>query len=108
LVGAALLSLYVVTYRVAERALEIADKIKVGEVQLDVTAIAELISKQPAGTDTHLLSIAWIVLIISWFIGIADAYRLGRMQGKDSIASRSQEIFFYQSLYLTPHWGGLF
>jgi hypothetical protein len=58
LAGAALLSLYVVTYRVAERALEIADKIKVGEVQLDVTAIAELISKQPAGTDTHLLSIA--------------------------------------------------
>ena len=78
LAGAALASLYLVISRMVERALLIVEKIQLGEVQLDVAAIAELISKQPTGTDAQLLSIAWTVLIISWLIGIVDSYRVGK------------------------------
>lgn len=62
--GAAFVSLYLVLSRLVERALQIGEKIQRGEVQLDVDAITELISKQPTGTDAQLLNIAWIVLII--------------------------------------------
>ncbi len=86
LAGAAVASLYLVISRMVERALLIAERIQLGEVQLDVAAIAELISKQPTGTDSQLLNIAWIVLIISWLIGIVDSYRVGRRQDKDTIA----------------------
>ncbi len=64
LAGAAFVSLYLVLSRLVERALQIGEKIQRGEVQLDVDAITELISKQPTGTDAQLLNIAWIVLII--------------------------------------------
>ena len=82
LAGAALASLYLVLSRMVGRALQIGEKIQRGEVQLDVAAITELISKQPTGTDAEFLNFAWIVLIISWLIGIADSYRVGRVQAK--------------------------
>ena len=53
-----------------------------GEVQLDVAAITELISKEIKSDATEFLNFAWIVLIISWLIGIADSYRVGRVQAK--------------------------
>ncbi len=86
LAGAAFVSLYLVISRMVERALQIADKIERGEVQLDVAAITELISRQPTGTDALLLRIAWIVLIVSWLIGIVDSYRVGRSQGNGGVA----------------------
>ena len=86
LAGAAFASLYLVISRMVERALLVAEKIQLGEVQLDVAAITALISKQPTGTDTQLLNIAWTVLVISWLIGIVDSYRVGRIQDKSSVA----------------------
>ncbi len=83
LAGIALVSLYFIISKTVERAREIADKILLGEVQLDIAAITELVSRQPAGTDTELINLAWIVLIISWLIGIADSYRVGRSQAKN-------------------------
>jgi hypothetical protein len=86
LAGAALASLYLVFSRMVERALQIGEKIQRGEVQLDVAAITELISKQPTGTDAQLLNVAWTVLIISWLIGIVDSYRVGRVLANGSVA----------------------
>jgi len=80
LAGTAVVSLYIIVSRAVERAQEIADRILRGEVQLDFAVIAELVSRQPAGTDTRLLNLAWAVLIISWLVGIADSYRIGRGQ----------------------------
>ena len=78
----ALVSLYLIIAGAVERALEITDKIQRGEVQLDIAAITELVSNQSAGTDFELLNFAGTVLIISWLIGIADSYRVGRGQAK--------------------------
>jgi hypothetical protein len=83
LAGIALVSLYFIISGAVERAQEIADKILLGEVQLDVATIAELVSRQPAGTDAEFLNLAGTVLIISWLIGIADSYRVGRSQAKN-------------------------
>jgi len=82
LAGAALASLYVVVSGTLERALQISDKIQRGEVGLDVTAITELVSRQPAGAETQLAGIAAVVFLVVWLLGIADAYRIGRGQDK--------------------------
>jgi hypothetical protein len=82
LAGTALMALYFIISNTVERALQIADQIQRGKVQLDVAVITELVSKQPTGTDAEFLNFAWIVLIISWLIGIADSYRVGRVQAK--------------------------
>jgi len=82
LAGIALVSLYFIISRTVEKALEITDKIQRGEVQLDIAAITELVSRQPTGTNSELLNIAGTALIISWLIGIADSYRLGRRHAK--------------------------
>lgn len=85
--ASAFVSLYIIVSKMVETALQIADKIQRGEVQPDVAAITELLSKQPTGTSAELLNFAGIVLILSWIIGIADAYRVGRIQGKDDAQS---------------------
>jgi hypothetical protein len=79
LVATAFAALYLIISNAVERALQIAEKIQSGEVQLDVAAIAELVSKQPTGTGTQVLNIATAVLFISWLIGIVDSYRVGRV-----------------------------
>ena len=86
LAGAAFASLYLVISNTVERALQISEKIQHGEVQLDVAAITELLTKQPTGTEPQLLNIASTVFIISWLIGIVDSYRVGHVQGKADVS----------------------
>ena len=77
---ASLAAFYLIVSNMLERAQQIVDKILSGEVNPDEAAIAELLSRQPVGSESQLLDIAWIVLIISWSIGIVDSYRCGRRQ----------------------------
>jgi hypothetical protein len=70
-------SLYMIISNMVERALQLTDKILSGEVPLDVATITELLAKQPPGAEAQLLNIAWVVLIISWLLGIVDSYRIG-------------------------------
>lgn len=78
--GAALLALYALISNAVHRALEIVDKLQRGEIQPDMAVITEMLSKQPAGTEAILINFATAVLILSWIIGIVDAYRVGRFQ----------------------------
>ena len=78
--GAAVVALYVLISNAIVRALEIVDKLQRGEIQPDMAVITELVSKQPAGTEALLINIATAVLILSWIIGMVDAYRCGRLQ----------------------------
>jgi len=83
LAGIAFAGLYFLIAKTVERALKIIEKIQSGEVQLDAATIMELASKQATATEAQLLNIAAAVLIISWLIGIFDAYRVGRAQDKN-------------------------
>lgn len=79
---AAFFGLYSIVAGILERAQQIADKIVSGEVQADMTIIAELVSRQSNGTDAQSLNIATTVLIVSWIIGMLDSYRAGRKKEK--------------------------
>lgn len=83
LIGASLVAGYYLITKSVEVALQIAGKIQSGEVQLDATAITELVSKQITGTETQLINIATPTIIICWVIGIIDSYRVGRMRDKN-------------------------
>lgn len=80
--GVSLVGSYYLLSKTVERSLQIVEKIQSGDVQLDVTAITELVSKQAIGTDAQLLNIATAVIIICWIIGIIDSYRVGCVQDK--------------------------
>jgi len=80
--GTAFVTLYVVVTNLVERALQIAEKLQSGEVQLDVETISELVSSQPTGAEAQSLSIAMVVLTVVWLAGITDSYRIGKAQDK--------------------------
>lgn len=82
LVGATLGSLSYLIVKATEIALQIAEEIQIGKVQLNVMDITELVSKQTAGSEAQLYDIATAVIFISWVIGIIDSYRIGRVQDK--------------------------
>jgi TM2 domain-containing membrane protein YozV len=79
LVGASLVGIYYLISGTVTAAWEIAEKIQGASAQPDVTAIAELVTKQSAAVDSQLLlNIATVGIIICWIIGIVDSYRVGR------------------------------
>jgi len=80
LLSAALGSLYYLITKAVERAMQIAEKIKNGEVQLDVVVITELVEKPLSASETQAQFIATSILIICWLAGIIDTYRIGRKQ----------------------------
>ena len=51
LIGVSLVGSYYVISKTVERALKIVEKIQSGAVQLDVTAVTELVSKQSTGLE---------------------------------------------------------
>jgi len=89
LVCASLAALYLIAADILEKALAIVEKIERGEVSPDVTAIAELLSRQPVGNESPLLEAALPVLLICWVIGIADSYRCGRVLDKQESGNQT-------------------
>jgi hypothetical protein len=55
----------------------LVDKVKSGEVALNSQALAVEIAKNPIIIDPQLVSTLTYVLLISWLVGIIDAYRSG-------------------------------
>ena len=86
LIGASLVGVYYLITKSVESALEIAEKIQSGEVQLDASTITELVSKQTTGTESQLINVATLAIIICWVIGIIDSYRVGRVRDKNEQA----------------------
>lgn len=63
----------------------IMDKVKSGEVALNVNAVAIEMAKNPIILDAQLVSSLTYTLLVCWLVGIVDAYRLGIK--KDASAS---------------------
>jgi len=80
---AAFFGLYSIVAGMLELAQQIADKIVSGEIQPDMTIISELVTSHSNKADGQSLNIATTVLIISWVIGMADSYRVGRVIEKN-------------------------
>ncbi len=80
LVGASSAGIFYLILNIIEKALQIVEEIQLGHVQADATAINQLLSNQPTGNESQLLSIVTIAIAICWSIGIIDSYRIGRAQ----------------------------
>lgn len=78
----ALAAFSVIVTRVFQRALTIVDRINSGDVPVETSAIAELVSISTSGADSFIEDTAVIVLGACWLIGIIDSYRLGVAQEK--------------------------
>jgi hypothetical protein len=65
-------------YKAVERAQAISDRILSGEMPLDFNIIYQHISQAPAGNDSLWLNLATFAFVTAWFVGIIDAYRLGK------------------------------
>ncbi len=78
----AAIALSVLVYNMFQRAVEIVDKIQSGEVQPDVLAISDMLSR----ADTQVMRLATTVLLIVWLIGIVDVYRISRKKDKNTTA----------------------
>lgn len=70
-------ALIVILGRLMQRANQIAEKIILGEIPLDIGIIMDLVSRQTALGDTTL-DLSWYALIAIWIIAALDAFRLGR------------------------------
>jgi heme/copper-type cytochrome/quinol oxidase subunit 4 len=86
LIGVSLVGVYYLITTSVESALEIAEKIQSGEIQLDDATITELVSKQTSGTKSQLINIATLAIIICWVIGVIDSYRVGRIRDNNKQA----------------------
>ncbi len=78
----ALVALSVIVTRIYQRALTIVDSINSGDIPVDTSAIAEMVSNSTSGADSFIENIAVIVLGACWLIGVIDSYRLGVAQEK--------------------------
>ena len=87
LAGAAFTALYYLTAKAIARAMQIVDKIQSGEIPPDIAVITELVPKAPTGTEALLINIATAIFIISWIVGMVDAYRIGRLHDSGVAAS---------------------
>lgn len=78
LASTAFVGVYYLTMTMIEKALQITQKIQMGDVPLDVVGLTELVSQQSASAEAQLINIATTTFIIVWLISIVDSYRAGR------------------------------
>jgi len=73
---------YFLIYDLINQALEIADKIKSGEIYPDFHVILELVSHSSTSSEFQSMNMAMLVLLVVWLVGIADSYRIGWYRNK--------------------------
>lgn len=84
LASISVVSVYYILSIALEKAVDISQKIQLGEIHPDIIAVTEMISNNPVGSDdAQVVSVATTSIIICWLIGIVDSYRVGRMQDKN-------------------------
>jgi hypothetical protein len=78
----ALAALSVIVVKAVKQALAIVDKINSGEISIDSGAIEDMAAMSISGADDSMLTIASLVFVTVWIVGIVDSYRLGANQEK--------------------------
>lgn len=88
LIGVAAVASYFLIYGVIHQALDIAEKIKHGDIYPDISAILELVSYQSTGVEVQSINTAMMVLLAAWLIGVVDIYRVGRQVNRSTIDTK--------------------
>jgi hypothetical protein len=79
---------YFLIYDLMNKALEIAEKIRQGELYPNISVIMELVSYQSVGTELSMLNMAMMVLVATWLMAIVDTYRVARQLDKRVLAKK--------------------
>jgi uncharacterized membrane protein HdeD (DUF308 family) len=77
-----LIALSVIVTGISQRALTVVDRINSGDIPVDASAIADMVSKSTSAADSLTENLALLVLGVCWLIGIIDSYRIGVAQEK--------------------------
>ena len=76
--------LYYLISNAVDRAVQISEEIRSGDVPLDVGAITELVSKQATGSEAQLINLATAAVVMCWLVGIVDSYKVGRARDRET------------------------
>ena len=74
LITAASVATITIFYYIMANALQVVQRVTNGEVPPDFFVIRKLVTEQQAAADTTLLNTAFLVLVISWLVGIIDIW----------------------------------
>ena len=70
-------SVYSVSVTAIDTALSVANEIEAGGVAINEDAISRLIEQKPQGS-AKITNLSLMALMLSWVVGVADSYRVGR------------------------------
>ena len=77
LAGGSLFGVYYIISKILGMTAKLTEKIQSGQVQPDIAALRELIMTELAGDSSRFLSSVTMVIMIFWFVGVVDSYRVG-------------------------------
>ena len=78
LIALSLVSLWVLVAQAAHQASAMLDKMQLDGGMVDLNSVSTLVTQASNATDNFWATIASIVLLACWIIGMVDAYRLGK------------------------------
>ena len=79
------IALYFIVSTAVQSAHLIVDKIQRGEIKPDFAAITDMLALMPAGTESWMVNVATVVLLLAWVVAIVDCLRVGRQQDRTSL-----------------------
>ena len=87
LAGGAAWALYYMVSQLMSTALEIAQELQQRGENPDLDTLVKLVAEQSQAAHSTSISFASMALLVIWAVGIADAYRLGRLKDKNQSAA---------------------
>lgn len=75
---AVLVSLTVIVVEAVQRALVILENIELEGGALDMSAITNAATQASTGSGNLIFTLFLLLIVVSWIIGVVDAYRIGR------------------------------
>ena len=79
-------ALYVMVVTAIQQAYAILDSIEADGGVPDSDAISQAAAQAAAASDSPVIGVASLLIIVCWIVGIIDAYRIGKQQDQASPA----------------------
>ncbi len=71
-------------YEAFQKAQIISEKIVYGYIPMNIISIRQEIESLPGVVEGHLITSAYLIIIVLWLIGLIDCYRIGKTLEKSN------------------------
>ncbi|MDP1683379.1 MAG: hypothetical protein Q8L39_16605 [Burkholderiales bacterium] len=78
LIAVSAFCLFIIISKSTEQAMAVLEKIEADGGMVDPSRVLALVSQASTSVGTPTLTIATMVIIACWVVGVVDAYRLGK------------------------------